>query len=171
MKREKTKDGEKRRLVWVDWVLLFLLTGAILLGGFFVYGRRRAVAPTATVLYILRVSDLPVEAAADAGGFSELIPIGSSVQNSAATATLGRVASLSVRPHVQFTEKDGESLFFQSPDRVDLYVTVRAQALEKAGDGYRVSDIRIAAGDSGDYHIGGFFSSAQTVFVKKEQEE
>lgn len=168
MKREKTKDGRVRRLIWVDWILLFLLTGAILLVGFFVYSRKKAVTPTVSVSYILQVSNVPAEAAERAGGFSELITVGSLVQNSTATATLGRVAELSVRPHVKFTEKDGSSLLFYSPDRVDLYVTVHAEALEKAGDGYRVSDIRIAAGDSGEYHIGGFFAPAQTVFVRRE---
>ena len=61
-------------------------------------------------------------------------------------------------------------VFVAHPDRVDVDVTVRASGVARDGDGLRVSDIRIAAGASGGFRIGGYYAAQATVvFVDVEE--
>ena len=65
--------------------------------------------------------------------------------------------------------RDGRVVFTEVPDRVQLVVTVKANAVVRDGDGLRVGDIRIAADGMGDFRIGGYLAEgARVLSVQKE---
>lgn len=170
MKKARALE-EKRRPVWVDWLILALILLVILTAAHYVMQRRRAVVPTVSVSYTVLLSGVDVSFVSD-GDWTELIPIGSAVTSQNGTAHLGNVTSVSQRTHLQATVRDGGVVFAEMPALADLTVTVRAEATEKEGDGLRVSDIRIAAGETGDFRLGSFLASgAKVISVERRAAE
>lgn len=163
-----TKKEKKRRfsLTWVDWVLLVLGVSVLLLGWRYLRGRQSVALPTVSVEYLLCLPSVKVE---DFDGEVDgLISKSASVTTANGTASLGRVKRVWSEAHLTPTIKDGAILFVETPGRVDLYVFVEANAVMRQGDGLRVSDIRIAAGGTGDFRIGNFLANgAKVVSVRK----
>ena len=64
------------------------------------------------------------------------------------------------------------SLLFVHGDtlqKTDLLITVYARGIDGGGDGIRVRDIRVAAGDVWDLRVGGYFATgADIVWVSTE---
>ena len=113
--------------------------------------------------YTVLAEGVPTDVADANGGWEELIPRGSSVTSSTGTAQLGRVEGVRVRPAVTPSVRDGRVVMVETPDRVDLYVSVRATATVRAGDGIRVSDLRIAATAKGDFRLGAYLASGARI--------
>jgi len=165
------KDGTKktRRFVWIDWVLLLLFAAALLFGMRFLMRRRDAANETAEILYTVCLYGYDA-ALSETGEWNSLIPNGAVVTNAMGTAEMGRVTEVTVRPHRTAAVRDGEVVMVEVPNRVDLLVSVRASAIENEGDGFRVKDIRIAAGGTGDFRIGDLFAEgAKIVSVQRRE--
>ncbi len=158
MKREET-----RRFVWVDWLILF----ALLLGGVAVALRvrhsLRSAEATQPIVYTLAFS-------ADAElSWESLVTVGATVTTANGTATLGEIAAVEERTLRTPLVRDGRVVFVEIPDRMQLVVTVKANAVVREGDGLRVGDIRIAADGVGDFRIGSYLAEgARVLSVQKE---
>lgn len=151
----------------IDWLLLAVLAAGILLGVYLIRQRGQAAEPTVEILYTVRLSSVDA-AQTENGDFSTLIPSGASVTNETGTVSLGKVTEVRVRPHRTAAVRDGKVVMADVPDRVDLFISVRAWATAKTGDGLRVGDIRIAAGRAGDFRIGSFYAGgAEVVAVQR----
>lgn len=157
------KQEEKRRFVWVDWLILF----ALLLGGVAVALRVRhsvrSAEATQPIVYTLAFS-------ADAElSWESLVTVGATVTTANGTATLGEIAAVEERPLRTPLVRDGRVVFVEIPDRMQLVVTVKANAVVREGDGLRVGDIRIAADGVGDFRIGSYLAEgARVLSVQKE---
>ena len=172
MKAKNNGRRHSRCLTWIDWGILILTVAALTLCFAFLQRTRNAGMESIPITYQLRLSRQENAIADDCGGWDALIPIGSNVTNEKGTATLGFVSNLSVVPCVEPTVRDGAVVFIEVPTRSDVLITVRANALERVGEGLRVNDIRISAGGRGDFRIGGYFASGVDVtFVKREVSE
>ena len=158
------KQKEQRRFVWVDWLILL----ALLLGGVAVAWRIRhsvrtaeATQPIVYTLAFSAESELPWES---------LMTVGATLTTAHGTATLGEIASVEERPLQAPLVRDGRVVFAKIPDRVQLVVTVKANAVVRDGDGIRVGDIRIAADGVGDFRIGSYLAEgARVLSVQKEE--
>ena len=160
----------KRRFLWVDWLILAAALAVLVGGILWVRARKRAESATVPIAYTLMISGEAAIFGEGDGGWERLIPVGAAVSSSNGAIPLGRVSDLRVRPHERAVVKGGKIVWEKDTERVDLYVTVRADAL--TGDGLRVSDVRIAANDTGDYYLGGFYAhGARVVSVKREVAE
>ncbi len=96
----------------------------------------------------------------------ELVYCGASVTNQNDTAMLGTVARIDFQPHKTLTVKDGEPALSPVPGRVDCHITVVVTGVDTEASGYRVCDIRMAAGERYGVHVGGLFvPSALMTFV------
>ena len=164
MKLKKRKERTKRLTpTWVDWLILLLIAALMFFGLRYIKRRRSQAAPTVTVSYVLCLSAVDTAYVGDGNGFEELISVGSKVTSANGTAPLGEVSQVWTEQHTVPAVQKGKVVFVEVPNRVDLYVKVRGNAVAKTGDGLRISDIRIAAGGVGDYRIGGFTANAATV--------
>ena len=160
----KMKKGIERagNPVWVDWLILLLAFAGIVLAGGYIWQRRRAVLPSTAITYTVLASGVD-SSLAPSGDWKDLIPVGSRVVSQNGTARLGSVTAVSSQPHLRATVRNGEVVFVPMPGMVDLLITVRAEATVKTGDGLRVSDIRIAAGEVGEFRLAGFLASGAKV--------
>ena len=84
------------------------------------------------------------------------MPVGASVTNEKGSRMLGTVEAVTVLPTLVPTVSEGEAVFVQQSRCVDLYVRVRADALYREGDCYRVGDLPILCGTAGDFRIGAY---------------
>lgn len=162
--KNRTRDGTQARrgLRPIDWLFLAVLAASILFGVYLVRQRGQSAEPTVEILYTVCLRSVDTAQVGE-GDFRKLIPDGASVTNETGTVKLGSVTDVTVRPHRSATVRDGEVVMTEVPDRVDLFVSVRAWATAKTGDGLRVSDIRIAAGRAGDFRIGSFYAGGGEV--------
>ncbi len=166
------KDRPKKRLIWVDWLLLALL-GAMLFGGIrFFKGRRVTAEATVPISYTLCLESVPRSLGEANGSWDWLLPAGAIVSNANATAQMGRVSDVLVREHRVPTVQESKTVMLSVPDRVDVYVTVKGFATAPVGEGLRMGDIRVAAGERGDFYIGSYYAGgALTVFVERGDED
>lgn len=150
-----------------DWLILLAVIGVGLFFTLRVRAERQRVELTQTVRYTVLAEGVPTDVADANGGWEELIARGASVTTATGTAQLGRVERVRVSPSLSATVRDGRVTLVEAPDRVDVYVTVRAEATVREGDGLRVGDIRIAAGSTGDFRLGAYLAGgARIVSVK-----
>ena len=170
MKKRNSKS--EARFVWADrLILLVLITGSLLLA-FLYYNRKQAALPTVEISYTLCLSAVSESFAEANGNFTALIPSGAVVTNDNNTTVLGKVLFVETVPHTVAVAGEDSVLFVEMPTQVDLYITVQASATEREGDGLRVSDIRIAAGDKGNFRVGSFYAvGAQIVSVSLAKEK
>ena len=170
MKMKKRRaQREASAPTWVDLLVLALLGAMICFGWFYFRARSQAADPNVAIEYLLLVSGADTTYFGADGDPSVLIPIGCSVKVANGTSSLGTVTAVRSEGHVEPKAEQGEVIFAQNPHRVDLYIEVRGDAVAKKGDGLRIRDVRIAAGGTGDFRIGGFMASAARVIsVTKE---
>ncbi len=161
MRREKRL---RRRLRAVDWLLVLLVLGGVLLGGRYLYERRRAATPTVTVEYTVLVSVKENVLSDSASDWKALIPIGSKVLSSNGTANMGRVVAVTAQSRLVPSVQKEKLVFFEHPSEQELLIRIRADAVSRDGDCLRVQDIRVGVGMRGDYRMGGLFAgNAQIV--------
>ena len=165
----KKLDFERTRRIGVlDICILFLLV-LLVVGGIFLYAWRRGgdTGEWIVVRYTVRVYDLE-EALLGEGALEE----GDAVFTANGSTQLGFVESVELRPQRTAAVRDGEVVLSESPTYVCADVRVRCLASVKAGDGIRCEGVRIVAGESGVYRMGGLLASRATVIlVEKEAEE
>ncbi len=170
MKLKKRKERRERPApTWVDFLLLVLVTGAVFFGWLYLRSRRRAADPNVAIAYLLCVPGVDTTYLGTESEASALIPKGGSVRVANGTASLGRVSEVWIERHAEPKIEKGEMILAEDPQRVDLYIEVRGDAVAKRGDGLRISDVRIAAGGRGDFRVGGFMAeAARVISVRKE---
>ena len=149
-KYDKIDSG---RFIWIDWSLLLLLVGVIVGGVWYWILHTRAADSTEKIEYVLKISGVREQYAAENGGWDALIVQGSQVTTANGTATLGTVIAVESRAHIEPGVRDGAVVFVECAGLCDLYVTVQGYGTSRVGDG-----IRIAAGGSGDFRIGLFYA-------------
>ena len=161
------KEQKSARLLWVDWLILAVAAMLAVLALLGWKQSRQNAAQTLPITYTLCLSG--VDIAYLDGGIDALIPIGCRVMNANGTAEMGAVVAVWSRPTTEPVALEGAVAFVARTDRVDLLVRVRATASETHGDGFRVQDIRISAGKSGDFRIGGYYAP-MSLIVRVEWE-
>ncbi|MBE6552861.1 MAG: DUF4330 family protein [Ruminococcaceae bacterium] len=160
---KQIQNDKKQRLVWVDWILLLFLAAVGILGAVFWHMRRQSDSPNQPMEYLLCVEKVDSAFYGLPQDASFPIKPGATVRNENATALMGRVVEVAFVPHRVPSIKNGDVVLTDLTGYYDLYITVEAEATAKAGDGMRVSDIRIAAGGRGDFRVGGFYAQNVTV--------
>lgn len=169
---DNTRKKHRRGLIWVDWALLLLVFAIIGVGVWYWNEHRRAAEPTVEIEYVLRISGVNEQFAAENGGWERLIPSGSEVTTANATATLGRVVAVTRHDHREASLRGREIVFVACDGVCDLEITVVGVGVAHKGDGIRVHDIRIAAGSKGDFRIGAFYASDSAIVsvIRREEE-
>ena len=161
------QNKEKRRLTWVDWMLILLSLALICFGAWFLLRRYRAATPTVEIRYLICVKGVDVDDGT--GAWERLIPIGARITSSNGTAELGRVTAIALQPHLVASAKNGKVVFLDHPQKTDLLITVNARATDGGADGIRVRDIRVAAGEVWDLRVGDYYATgADLVWVSTE---
>jgi len=160
--RKRKKGAVRLRLSWVDWVLLLLALSVFCLAGYLILQRRDAALPTETVQYTLCVSGVRKQFL-DEPGWEALFPVGMAVTSANATADLGRIIAVEKRPTRVCSVLNAKLIWADALDREDLFITVKGRGVCKSGDGIRLSDIRIAAGERGSFRIGNYYAEQATV--------
>ena len=156
---------KKRGLRAMDWGILILLAfgiAAVATYALRLYARNTEVVP---IVYTLRISGANAAMLQDDNA---PIALGNAVHSENGTAALGTVEAIDFSPHLRAVVRNGDIVQASVPDRVDIDVTVRANAKKAVGQGLRVSEIRIAAGAVGGFRIGGYLASQATVIHLRE---
>ena len=167
-----TQKKRRRGLIWVDWALLLLIFGIIGVGVWYWKEHRSAAEATVEIEYVLRISGVNEQFAAENGGWESLIPSGSRVTTANTTATLGSVVAVTRHDHREASLRGREIVFVARDGVCDLEITVVGVGVARKGDGLRIHDIRIAAGSTGDFRIGAFYApvSAIVSVIRREEE-
>ena len=167
MKRVKNQD--RKRLSWLDWLLIGLLAVAAV-GGFFAvrYVLDQTDGANGECLYTVRVA--AVDPMRDR--YEELFSVGSAVRSQNGTLRLGEVTEVRREPHRVSYVQEGEIAFAEQIGIYDYYVTIKSASRKRAGDGIRVSDVRMAAGMTLSLRIGdALVEGVQVIFVEWEETE
>ena len=136
---------KKRRVSWVDLLLVLVAVGVALGGALVLRTRAGSEAPTVRFEYTLSCT---------AEGFDGVLPTrGARVTNASGTQTLGRVLEAYTAPTLCPAAQDGSVVFVESPDP-RLVVRVQGEGTLRAGEGSRIGDLRVAAGMRGDFRVG-----------------
>ncbi len=158
---------QKKRLSGVDWAIILMTVLLLTAGGLWLWRSLSFAGEVTRIRYTIRLKNMDEEIFESAWR-TRLIP-GVSVTSANGTLPLGTVISVSQKPHLSPTVQDGRALAVSVAGRVDIDVTVEAEATFTAGNGVRVSDIRIAAGDTGSFRVGEFYlEQAHVVSVLRE---
>ena len=112
----------------------------------------RTAAPLSYTVRILGVSTAMYDVA------SVIVPE-DGVFSGNGTLPLGTVRQVSILQHRKAVAENGAVVLADVPELVDIDVTVDAVGTYAAGLGWRVSDVRLAAGDVGDFHVGGYYAA------------
>ncbi|MBE6589297.1 MAG: DUF4330 family protein [Ruminococcaceae bacterium] len=159
------KNGERERvggLNGLDWCIL-LLIAAVLVGALFWYlFRGRDMGEEREIRYTVRVFNVDTSQT-DEETLRSLISVGSTVYSENGTAVLGSVETVTFSTRRIAAVRDGSVIFTEDKGHTNVDVTVRAMANAKVGDGLRVHDLRIAAGMSGGFRMGGFCAQNASV--------
>lgn len=168
---KKYDTAISKRWIWLDWLLLVLFIGAIIGGAWYWLARSRAAEPTQKIEYVLKISGIREQYAEENGGWDALIPRDTQVTTANGTAVLGSVTAVDSRAHVEAGVRDGNLTFVVCEGMCDLYVTVYGLGINRTGDGICISDVRIAAGGSGDFRIGALYASNAAIISVRRLEE
>lgn len=152
--REKKADY---RFGWVDWLILFVVVCAVFGGVYYWVSRSNREETLQSVTYTLSVL------LNERTPWESVIPVNAAVLNQNGTMELGRVSAVQARPALQAVVFDQKLQFAPIPERIELLVSVQANATWQQGDGFRIGDVRIAAGKTGDFRIGGLFAANASV--------
>lgn len=155
------KENKRSRLRAGDWILLLLALVGIGLGAWYFQGKRQEPESVISVTYSIQVpvtktAWLPSPDAWQGG-----------VTDESGRRDLGTVVEVVLRPHKTLAVKDGEVVSAEIPDCVVPVITVRAEARLIGGIELRIGELRLAAGMTGDFIIGGFLAkNARILWVE-----
>ncbi len=147
-----------RRFNLLDWVILTVLAAALAFAGFLIWRRERTAPPELPIVCVFRLpaSEKP------AG-----IRVGDPVRNENGTVLFGYVTDVAERPQKLFGMRNGSPVYETVNGTTVTEFTVRMSAVR--GIDYRVGDIRVCAGESGNYRVGpAFCAGVVTVSVAEE---
>ena len=160
-----SEEGRGKRLGGLDWCILGLITACLVGGAVWYFGRGLGESgETRTVYYTVRIYDV------DRTFWErEHFARGEEVFSENGTLRLGRVAEIATSPQRVAGAQNGEVVIAESPHFIFVDVRIVGECVVKAGDGIRCDGVRIAAGESGAFRIGGFFAShARVISVETE---
>ncbi len=153
----------KRRLSALDWIFVGVV-GLILVMVFLLFWQNQPKdAETVNIEYTMRCL-------CEKGRIEERLGQlqGKPVRSQNGTAVLGKVTAAELLSHREPVVQNGEILFVDSPNLIELWVTVEGTGVALEGDGLRISDIRIAANGRGDFQVGNLYlSDVLIVHVKR----
>ena len=159
----KKQRKDRHALNLLDWLLLFLALGGLLVAGWYVWHRRSAAENRMDILCVIRI---PAMERSFLQGYGEdLIPGGSILRSENGTETLGYVQSVIIRDHMTTVLRNGEVVWENDPSLADVEVMVRMRATAEAGKGLRVGDLRIAAGGTGNFRFGNYFMAGTEILT------
>ncbi len=159
-----SEASKKQHLSLVDWLILALVL-LLLVGGIRAIRRMRGDGgETVRIRYTVRLSAIEGDEGFDA------VQIGDAVTSENGTAPLGVVSAIAVRPHLTPSVKSGRVVFVERPGCVDIDLTVTGEGTLRAGDGLRLSDIRIAAGTEGGFRFGAYYAKGTVIEAFGEAE-
>lgn len=148
-----------------DWVLLGIVAVAIALGSWAILSAKQNEAEKIEIRYRILLEGVPFDLAESWKTVSK----GSEVTNGRGTAQLGRVEAVEVTPGRKPFVRDGEIVMLESPDTVDVTVTVIGYGSMEKKDGMRILSHRIAAGCNGDFRVGACYAPAATIIYAEWQ--
>ena len=157
-------EGDAGHLRW-NWFDLFLASAFLLavLGAFLVarQGMGRGQAEMRRYSYTILLSGMETSAVEKL--LDTVAQSGGGVRNENGTRTLGVVSEIRRTPHVEAVVQNRELIFAEIAEREDAWVVISTDATHQKGDGVRVGDIQIAAGDVLNLRIGGFWAKGALV--------
>ena len=167
MKPKKKKTHVAHRFTWFDGaIVLILLAGLVVFGWYAVRARREIILNT-DVSYTLCMRGVLKER------MESGIPIhvGGRVTSSNGTTALGAVEEVTLTPHRRFGVGENGAVLVEDPFRMDINVRIRASGRLNSGDGFRVSDVRVAVGMLGDFRIDGYLGAAEVISITLLEED
>lgn len=153
-------ERETRHFNLLDWLILTILVAAIALFGFFLLHRQQTAKPSVGIECVLRLPASEEET---------VVQIGDVVRNENGTLRFGEVIAVSEQPYKKFYLQNERLVYGTVQDMIEIEITVRMTATR--GDDYRVGDIRVSAGEVGNYRIGSSFVAGVTVVSMREVQE
>ena len=164
-KNNYAREREQRRVRLWDWLtvgaaFLFFLGAA----GFYFYTERPPTEKESITCVLL------ISGAERTEWEGDEIPIrvGDRLRCQNGTVVMGEIEEIVLKSHLYAAVLEGEPSWGEHPHLVDVEVSVRMQVREKAGEGLRVGDLRVAVGSTGEYRFGRYLSRAETVEVRRE---
>ena len=176
-RRTEQRRGDHRRgggrnggwvTVVVD-ILLILLVVGVAVGGYFTY---RAIKNAYQPTYETRKIEFEIALVDVDRTLAEELQVGLQGDDIWYTdrtdgACLGRIDEIRVTESAASLNNSNGI----SPDKVDIYLLVRADAQFRAGKGYYVSDVRILSGESGVFRVKGLVSEGYFVSLTDTAKE
>ena len=163
--KRSLENGQERRFRIADWVALILAI-VVFLGAlcYYAYSKRTPVE-RAELICVFWVTGIEV---ADWSAYrSQWVRVGDRLYSSNGVFALGTLESVSQKPHLQLTVRDSEPTWEAHPYLVDLEISVRISATYRADDGLRAGDLRIAAGERGEFRFGNLLTEAEILEVRE----
>jgi hypothetical protein len=167
-RRAAPPSKPNKALNWFDFflIILFLLCTltAFLTGAWL---GDRSEGEEGRVVYTVLLSE--IEASINVSSY---LSDGEIVKNENGTLTMGEIIAVEDKAHQVPDARGGKVVFVPSSEYVDYYVTVSSNAVRRKGDGIRIGDVRIAAGDGMHLRFGAFMHyGARIIHVRWEESE
>lgn len=157
----KKQKAERKKWNVLDWILLVLAT-ALLFGAVgYVWYRRSMPGEQPEVRCVIRLP--AVDRAEWEAYYASAVVAGSTVRSENGTLALGTVQSVSPKEHTEAVLRKDNVVWEPVPELADIELEVRMHGTLTAGQGVRVGDLRIAAGGSGSFRIGGYFAAGAEI--------
>lgn len=150
---------EKKRKKWnvMDLLLILVAIGAMLALLFYIQYRKGEEEDAVGIRCLLRIRGVDTRLFDAHEG--NLIPVGSVVRNENATVRMGTVRGVTVLEHKRWVWRNGEAVAVTEGGLTDLEIEVRMQGHPKGKDGWRVKDLRVAAGGRGSFRLGNYYAT------------
>ena len=97
----------------------------------------------------------------------EKIYVGDTLRCQNGTVEMGRIETITKKPHLYAAIGEEGASWEEHPYLIDVEVLVSMYVREKAGDGLRVGDLRVAAGSTGEFRFGRYLARAEIVEVRR----
>lgn len=153
---------EKKRFITAFDITVCAIAALFVIGAaYFILRARTQERISAPLSYTVRIVGVPTNLI----DTSSLITAGDSVFSENGTLPLGSVEKVETQPHRKAVVQNGVIVLREVPDLIDIDVTVDAIGFYGTGYGWRVSDVRIAAGAQGTFRIGRYYAANATILA------